>query len=196
MDVDIELRLEERCEDRVRVSFSLAPVRAGAAKVEGAEIRLVDAEGVELCPRALLPIAGRVTGPMSLMVELRTRGKLPVGARVVATAWSGRRQALATCPADPFVSLRDHLLGARIGMPEADEILLEPLAPELRARLACCLPWLDQPLRAVEVAGVLEAEVSHSAEDLASELGLDPEQADWLADLLDEDDPPELDDVG
>jgi hypothetical protein len=199
VDVDLELRLEERLADRVRVVVSLAPV-ARAARVEGATLQLVDAGGSELCPRTLLPVQGRVTGPMSLLVELRTCGALPRGARVVASAWTGRRQIAASCPADPYTTFRDHLVGAvaarpvpgftpeDLAMPDEDEVELLPLDPELRSMLPSALRWIDAPVRPTEVAGVLEApEEARSAADLASDLGLDAESAAWLEGLLDDD---------
>lgn len=199
MDVDLELRLEERQPDRVRVVVSLAPV-GRSARVEGATLRLVDTAGVELCPRTLLPVQGRVTGPMSLLVELRTCGALPPGARVLASAWTGRRQISATCPADPHTTLRDHLVGAApalpvpgfdpadLAMPDDDEVDLAPLDADVRAALPAVLRWVDDPVRTTDVAGVLEApEEARTAADLADALGLDAESAAWLEGLLDDD---------
>lgn len=185
MDVELDIELEERREDRVRVAFRLAPGVRGA-RVEGAALRLVDAAGRELCPRMLLPIAGRVSAPLDFTVELRTCGVLPEGARIVAVAWSGRSQAQATCPADPSMRLRDHLTGARLGVP-AGPGLLEPVDDDLRARLERRFPWIAQPLRPPEVAGVLEAPDERGAADVVDGLGLDDDCAAWLKDLLDED---------
>lgn len=186
MDVELQIELEERREDRVRVVFRLTP-GGRSSRVEGAAIRLVDAGGQELCPRTLLPIAGRVAAPMSLSVELRSCGLLPEGARIEATAWSGRSQAQATCPADPYLRLRDHLRGARVGLPD-DEVEIDEVSPELMDRLERRFPWLTQPLRPAEVAGVLEAADERTPEEVAEGLGLDADCAAWLKDLLDEDD--------
>ncbi len=188
MDIELHIELEERREDRVRVVFRLSPGSRGS-RVEGAALRLVDSQGGTLCPRTLLPIAGKVMSPLSLTVELRGCGPIPEGARILATAWNGKAQAQVTCPADPFLRLRDHLRGpAKSGPAPTDlDVSIEVLAPALEARLEGRFPWLQQPLRPAEVAGVLEVDGERTEADLATDFGLDEDCAAWLKDLLDDD---------
>lgn len=188
MQVDLELSLDERREDRVLVSLWLTP-QVPEAAVDSVSLQLVCPKGTELCPRTLLPLSGRVTGPVALSVELRGEQALPLGSQVVATAWVDGEPLRAHCPADPSTDLRGHLVGARLGMEavDADLVTLTPLDDAGRAHLEARWPWVAEPTAPPEVAGVLEAEEDPlSAEDLAADLGLDEEDAAWLRDLLDE----------
>lgn len=188
MEVELELTLDERREDRVLVSFWLTPHTASAA-VDSVTLQLVCPKGGELCPRTVLPLSGRLTGPVALSVELRGERPLPLGSQVVATAWIDGEPVKAHCPADPSTSLVMHLRGARLGLEEvdADLVTLRPLAEERLAALEARWPWVTQDLSPPEVVGVLEAEEPPpSAEDLAEAMGLDEETAAWLHELLEE----------
>ncbi|MCB9680678.1 MAG: hypothetical protein H6733_04330 [Alphaproteobacteria bacterium] len=186
MDIELELKLEDRQTDRVVVSFFLSPTD-GPASIDGAALQLVDVGGEELCPQVLLPVTGRVTGPMALSVEVRGSGPLPDGARVVAIAWCGPAQAQVSIPAQPARRLRDHLRGAVLGLPADDDVLLEPLTGEGRLRLERRFPWIAEPLRHVEGLAVLEAvDDTPTAEELKADLGIDDDCAAWLHELLGE----------
>jgi len=64
------------------------------------------------------------------------------------------------------------------------------LPPEERAILARDYPWIDEPRVPVALAEltVVDNEDSQTFDDLVDDLGLDAESADWLKDLLEEDD--------
>lgn len=187
MAVSVELDLVERQGDRVVVSLWLAPDGEEVTSLDGASVRLVDAAGEELCPRTQLPIAGGLHSTMALSVELRGSKPLPEGARVIALAWSQSETWEASCPADPYVRLADHMKGSCIGLPDAADVLLEPLSGSLRQRLESRWPWVAQSTRPAEVAGVIEAEAEPvTPDDIVDDLGLGEEDAAWLKDLLDE----------
>lgn len=186
MPVGLELRLDERCVDRVRVTLLITPSDEGSA-LDGAALQLVSSSGEERCPRLLLPFAGRLSGPLCTTVELRATGALGEGCRVIARAWSAGGEVELVVPADPAISLRDHLRGSRLGMPEADDILLEVPSEAALAALVGHLPWLTEAASEPEVAGVLEAPPEEpTAENLKAAFGLDDDCAKWLEGLLDE----------
>lgn len=187
MNANLELQLDERLDDRVVVSVSVAPVSDDGAHVDGAVLQLVGADGTELCPRTLLPISGAVDCTVAVSVELRASGSLPEGAEVRALAWDGADQVSATCPADPYIRLRDHMRGSRLGLPEPEDVFLETPSADALERLVARVPWVAQRTRPVEAAGVIEArEPEPSAEDLVGDLNLDEDCASWLKDLLEE----------
>ncbi|HMV67611.1 MAG TPA: hypothetical protein PKA64_12230 [Myxococcota bacterium] len=185
MSIDLELCLVERCRDRVRVRILLTPHATCGAVVDEAAVQLVDASGEALCPRLLLPIAGRLTGHVQTSFELRSTSALAEGSQVVASVWVDGAPQQVTIPADPFTRLLDHLQGSRFPAP-IDDALLEPLSPDERVRLERVFPWVLQPLRETEPAGVLDAAPAQTPADLASDLGLDEEDAAWLEELLEE----------
>jgi hypothetical protein len=188
MDLDLDLHLDERADDRVVVTLAVSPPCGCAALVDEATLQLVDAQGEELCPRHLLPLSGRIAGPVTLTAELRCLGAIPEGARVLASVWAGTTRLQCGCPADPYVDLRDHLKGSRLGLPPDDAVPLSELDAAGRARLEAVLPWVAQPMRRPEVDGVLEApEPVRTTEELQAELDLDADTASWLHDLLDQD---------
>lgn len=189
LKLSFELRLEERCGDRVVVSVLLAP-SDGKAVLDGVALQLFGRDGEPIGVRMLLPIAGELHHPMLSTLELKVEGEIPAGARVVGTAWRGAEQREATLPTDPFTELEVHLRARRRLGPVEGDLELERLTPEERARLARDFPWVDEP-RLPKAAGELTV-VEHEGEDLMDELvenlGLDEENAEWLKALLDEED--------
>jgi hypothetical protein len=187
MGVEVDLSLEERGDDRVRVIVTVAPRDPSGARVEGVAVQLVDTSDRELCPRVLLPVAGHLTGPLSMCVELRSTAPLAPGCRVVASAWAGDDASLATCPADPVACLAQHAAGT----PDADappcdleEVMLERLSDAELAALTLRLPFLNVAHHVRADASIIDGEAS--AADIISGLGLDPDAAAFLRDLLDE----------
>jgi hypothetical protein len=184
MALDVELCLVERSRDRVRVRLLLTPDADGVV-VEEAIVQLVDAAGEGICPQLLLPISGRLTGHVQTTVELRAPAALSEGTRVVASVWHEGQPQQTSIPADPFTRLLDYLQGSRLAGGDPEDVLLCPLSLEEERRLEEVFPWVRQPLRVPEVAGVIEATTSR-VEELAEELGLDEEGAAWLEELLEE----------
>lgn len=184
MGVELSLALEARGEDRVRVTLVIEPSDDGA-EVDGAALQLVK-DGEELCPRVLVPVRGALRGPVATTLELRANGDLPGGCRVVATAWWGDGQTQIACPADPFVTPVEHVRGQAASATSGDELPVRGLSDGERAHLAAWLPWVDDVIVPAEVAGVIEVDEPATADDLAEELGLEGEDADWLRELLDD----------
>ena len=190
MDVELELRIHERRDDRVVVALRVVPTGDVPVTVDGAALHVVDAAGDEVCPQVLLPVSGALSGPVDLTVELRATRSLPVGCRVVGLAWSGCDQSTSSCPADPDVSLFEFLRGARHRIPAEDAVELFTLDDEQRVRLEATWPWLVRPIRAADDQAFLEAgTLDDDVDALAEDLGLDDDSAEWLHDLLHEADP-------
>jgi hypothetical protein len=186
--VGLELKLDGRGADRVTVSLQLSPLDEGPAALDGAALQLLAPDGEELCPRMLLPISGALTTTLTTTIELRSTRKLPMGCEVVATAWLGPDVVTERCPADPFTTLRDHVRGSRISLPDPDDVELDVAEPGELAALIARMPWIQQPLRAPEPTAVIEMQEEPSVADLQEDFGLEAEEAEWLKDLLDEPD--------
>ena len=187
MDLDFRLSLDERLPDRVRVSVSLRPRGELAAVVQGVSVELVGEQGERLSHQLRLPIAGSVAQPMRTTVEVRALQPLPMGARVVATAWSAEEQWEASCPADPGTQLEAHVRGLNALGSDNDEVF-EPLLCGERARLWAVIPWLKPcqppPLKVVET----ETVGPEAVRAFCNNLGLDDEDSEWLEDLLNDPD--------
>lgn len=191
LSLDFELRLEDRCGDRVVVSVLLAPT-GGPVRIDGVALQLHTRTGETLGVRMLLPISGELHQPMLSTLELRA-DEVPLGSRVVGTAWYGSEQREAVVPTDPSTGLEVHLRArTRVLSDEGDRVLERP-TPAERARLARDYPWIDEPRVPVAVAElqVVENEEpvddEQALDDLVDELGLDEESSDWLKELLAED---------
>lgn len=190
MDVELELQLRERQDDRVIVALRLVPGPELPAMVDGASLHVVDASGDEVCPQVLLPVSGPLSGPVDLSVELRATRKLPAGCTVVGLVWCGCDQATGTCPADPDVTLFEFLRGSRHHVPAEDAVELFTLDEVQRERLEATWPWLTRPVRAPDDQALLEANtLDEDVDAFAEDLGLDEDSAEWLHDLLHEADP-------
>lgn len=186
--VTFELRLEERRADRVFVSVLLAPADPGAS-LDGVSVQLFQRDGEAVSPRLLLPISGVLAQPMITTVELRAEGGvLPGGSRVVGTAWNAVASVEASCPTDMWTELGSHVRGTRtVAAAPCGELRLLDL--QERARLACIFPWMTRtaPLRTDDV---LEPEDTQEEEvdAFCAEYGLGEEEAEFLKELLAEDD--------
>jgi hypothetical protein len=188
MHLDIELCLQSRQPDRVVVRLKLVPQADEGVQVDGAAVDLLSREGDALCPRVLLPFAGLLRAPITTTVELRGRTSVEDGAQVVAVAWCGTEQVQSSLPTDPFVDLREHLRAGGVPSIDPAEVFLQPLEPDELELLRARLPWIDEPLFKADAVGVIEAEDPGEIDELARDLGLDDESAEWLKELLDEDD--------
>jgi hypothetical protein len=121
---------------------------------------------------------------------------IPLGSKVVGTAWHGAEQREAILPTDPFTELEVHMRARRrIVPPERDSVELEHLIPEERAIVAKDFPWVDEPRLPVAVAELTVVDNDEPVDDaeyfdeLVENLGLDAESSEWLRELLDEDEP-------
>jgi hypothetical protein len=189
LPIGLEIKLQERQNDRVLVSLRLAPGADGSADIDGAALELMAPSGEEVCPRILLPIRGCLTSPVTTTIELRANMTLPPGCRVIATAWLEQEVIQATCPADPFTNLHDHVRGSRIGLPDPLDVELDVPTPQEVRALASAMPWTQQALRAAQPTTVIEMQPDRDLDDMAQDLGLDEEGAAWLKDLMDEPNP-------
>jgi hypothetical protein len=182
-----EIRLEERCSDRVVVSVLLAPTE-GSATLDGVALQLVNRRGDALGSRVLLPIAGTLHQAMLSTVELRAPDDVPLGARVVGTAWLGTEQREAAIPTEPFTEFEVHVRARKRLGPLAGPLELEALLPEERAIVARYYPWIDEP-RISEAVGELTVVESEDEDPIegVDNLGLDDDNAEWLEELLTED---------
>ena len=190
--LDFQLRVEERGEDRVVVSVLLAP-NDPVTQIDGVSLQIHSKTGDPMSARMLLPISGALHQPMRSTLTLHAEGPIPLGCRVVGTAWRGSDQREASIPTDPFTELEVHMRARRRILPTEIPEVLERLLPEDRQRIAADFPWIDEPRIPPEVAGALtvvdnEASPEDSLDELADDLGLDEEVSDWLRDLLEEDD--------
>ena len=185
-----DLRLEERQSDRVFVSAVLAPTTPEGTAVDGVSVQMVDRAGEPLGARLVLPLSGALVQPLITTVEVRSRGAIPVGARVIGTVWRGSEQAEAMCPCDPGTQLQVHMLGRRTIPIPIDDGELRTLDPEERDVLGGVMPWLNEPIvRKVEDSNVLESpppEPEDLVDEVAEQYDLDPADAEFLKELLGE----------
>lgn len=190
MDVDLQLELRGATGDRVEVTLRLAPDPEGArVELDGVAAHLESAAGDPLCARMLLPIAGALTGPLALEVELRAdRPPMPEGARIVVGAWRGPEAWSVTAPAHPGVGLPQYVRAVGWSLSEAEDTLLEVLDAEERQALAIRHPWIEAVIREPDGSRILEAADEPDVDELQESLGLGAEDAAWLKDLLDEED--------
>ena len=193
--LDFELRLEERCADRVVVSVLLAPRGDVAVHIDGVALHLERRDGERIGTERVLPISGDLRHPMLSTLELKLdEGELPTGSRVVGIAWDGAEQNEALLPTDPYTELEVHLRARRRIRPEdeGETCELQKLSYRERARLARDHPWINEPRlpRAAPALTVVDheemAEPANEIDDLIDDLGLDADASDWLKDLLSE----------
>lgn len=187
VEVTFELRLEERCNDRVYAAVLLAPTGSAVA-IEGVSVQIFHRNGDAAGPRLLLPIAGTLTQPIVTSLELRAHdGVLPSGSVVIGNVWSADGHLQATCPTDMWTELETHVRGTRVVRVEAGGEL-RPLRPVERVRLAAVFPWLAKPA-VVPFDGVLEPEEAEDEDldSLCEEYGLCGDDAEFLKELLTED---------
>ncbi len=187
MDVSLDIRLLGRDADRVTCEITVTPT-SSRALLDGAAVQLVDMAGGALGARSLLPLSGRLRGPVAMQVELRSEGDLPADALVVVAAWTGRDGVRLQVPARPPPTLHDFVRGSRA--PQGVD--LSPVLaadPALIARVETAFPWVTSPIRSGDAVAVLEGRESPpSASDLAETFDLHEDEASWLRDLLAEDD--------
>jgi len=191
--LDFELRLEERCADRVVVSVLLAPRGEESVHIDGVALHLERRDGERIGAERVLPISGSLRHPMLSTIELKLEdGQLPTGSRVVGIAWNGAEQNEALLPTDPYTELEAHLRARRrISLADGIESSeLQRLSAPERARLAQDHPWINEP-RLTRDAPALTVvdhdETTDSAEGIdgiVDDLGLDADSSEWLKDLL------------
>ena len=189
--ISLALRLDERRPDRVFVSVILAP-RDPDASVGGVSVQMFSRSGQSLGARLLLPIAGQLSQTMRSSVELRTLDALPPGARVVATAWWSGGQLEATCPTDPGTELGSHMRGESPVTP-SDSDILQSLDATERERIAALFPWVNEPMLPPDQPAAYfepapEDDTDSYVDELADHYELDDESAEWLKELMSEDD--------
>ncbi len=183
MSVSLQLRLDERQDDRVFVSVTLDP--DGIIQIEGVALELHCRQKHALSPRLLLPVAGQLTGSLTTQVELRAARSIPQGAVVVATVWVGDQQFSAMVPTDPCTGMEGHVRGCPRVSVVPDDRDLASLSDEQVSALRGAMPWIGQPVIQDDDDddAIDDAEMDH----LCAELGLDGECAEWLRDLMAED---------
>jgi hypothetical protein len=188
VSVDLAIRLLERHSDRVIVAVILDPCR-GPTCVDGVGVELFSRARDSLSHRVLLPISGTLTQPMSVQVELRAHGALPVGAYVQGQCWQGCEAVCAVCPADPSTELEAHVRGrhpvacARRAPESAFDADLEGLSRDERRTLVAAFPWLEAP-QTVDDGCVPCLDAIDDFAELSEELGLDEAEAAMLREIL------------
>lgn len=186
LELNFEVLVEERAEDRVFVSVCLEP-RGGEFHIESVALQLFSPTREAISPRMMLPIAGALSGPVLTRVELRSKGPIPVGSSVVATAWDTVEQHTATCPTDVLSEFGAHLIGSRLVTPAESDAEFRSLDDEEREALAKSLPWMRPETLSTVQENIQEPlEDPDYADRVAEDLGLDEEAADWLKELLNE----------
>lgn len=177
-----EVALVERQADRVVAVVHLEP-EGEPVHVEGVAVELLDRGRERLSARVLLPISGELAQPLAVRVELRASDQIPVGAFIESTAWWDGEQQRVTCPTDRSTELEAHVRGrGAIPIPLGEGEFLS-LTPSQRRRLARRFPWV---LTADEedIARVGSSTPTAVVDDAMETLGLDREEAEWLKELL------------
>ncbi len=182
MALQLDVQLLRREPDRVEVEVTLAP-RSSALPLGGLTLQLLCPQRSALGPRMQLPVSGLLQGALSTRIELRALTPIPEGSSVLATAWWEEGQLEATCSADRYTDLQDHLAGPRARLPGVDDVHLEVVGASGRLALLGRFPWLTR----AEPPEVLDDDGPTTCEDIADDLGLDEDCAAWLKTLLDED---------
>lgn len=189
---DLDLRVVDRELDRVQVTLRIAP-STGPAPLEGVSIELTDADGAQLSPRLQLPLSGELSTPVATVVELRTHtGKpLPRDAQVLAKAWHGAEEVRHHCPAERCRGLETHVAGAAACFMLSERELAFPLDEDEARALLKRHPWIRNLRAAFQKDHGPEAlpiDPEPNSQQIADELGLEGEEAEWLKELLDCDD--------
>lgn len=191
MPLSLQLRVDERLDDRIHVSVALAPEDA-PHHIDGAAVELITWQGERLSHRVMLPISGTIGGPIATRVELRCMDAIPYGAMVRGTAWWGSEQLEVTISAELFTGLESHARGTpHIAL--ADALTLDSLTAVEREALGTHFPWTHDfkrpgsPPEDDEPNILDETTEEERIDDFCDELGLDAESAEWLRELLDED---------
>lgn len=190
LNLDFELRLDERANDQVVVSVALAP-RNEPVMIDGVALQWSTADGEPVSARMLLPIAGTVAQPMVSTVVLTAFRAIEPGCRVVATAWFGTSQRESSIPTDPFTELEVHVRGQKLIDTNEGDREPQRLSEAERVRFARTFPWVNDP-RLPRVAGKLAVvdstpTTSEVVDEVAEDFELDEESAAWLKELLSED---------
>ena len=184
---DVELRLESRETKAVIVSVLLTPAEGGAT-LSGCELELQTAEAEPLGPRLVLPIAGELTAPMRSTVQLRASSEIPRGSRVFATAWDASEVLEFWIPADPRTALWTHLKAGNHPSFGTCDVQLADLTADEQAQLANHFQWIAN-LRRPQVLDAYKTDLGDAFEGMVADLGLDAEAAEWLREIIGDDEP-------
>lgn len=193
------LELDERQADRVFVTVCLAPpldAEGGVVDVQGVALELRTRAGEALGPRLLLPVAGVLTGPITLSTEVRSRTDLPRGSRVHGLVWWEGGQVETASPTDPGTALESFARGGGSALTPLDPDDLPVALTETEwQRLSRAFPWMRNFRRDGEHVEdrILEEQPEDLADDIADCYGLCDEDRDLLQELLGEDDLDDLD---
>ena len=185
------MRLQDRETDRVFLEVVLRP-NGGPISLDGVAVEWCTRDREPLSPRHLLPISGTLAGPLSTTVELRCHRTVPNESVVVGTAWWGKNQREFICPADPETELESHVKGTRLvlPLPEKTHEMYNLSRSEWRA-IVSVFPWVkgrrtpDEDLEETE-----EIDTTALMDEITADYGLDEDSAQWLKELLFEDEGP------
>ena len=138
----------------------------------------------------MLPLSGIIAQPLITTVEVRGRGEIPPASRVVGAVWAGSDQLDAACPCDPGTQLEVHMRGKRVvALPEGP-LDLRSLDAEERALLGRFMPWVNEPAPVADGPPAVVEEpppdTDEVVDEVAEQFDLDPEDAAFLKELLDE----------
>jgi hypothetical protein len=134
----------------------------------------------------LLPICGCLGSPVVTRVELKSSTPIPVDGQVVAVAWWGREQVEVRCPSEVGTTLEAHMRGHR-QLPLGEEVELARLPADERDVFVRRMPWLAEPMVPPDARGIETLETEATPDEICQELGLEGEDAEWLKDLLADD---------
>jgi hypothetical protein len=188
--VRLSLQIEELCEDRVRLIVSLRP-ECDDADIEGVAVELVGCGGEAIGARLMLPLSGRLHGPMSLKTELRATHDLGRGCRIRGIVWHAGGKVEASCPCEPSTSLETYMLGGRVCMrPYSHLDIPSTLSTDERTHLVHGFPWIETygERRRSKPVRVIEEQPDDLVDDITSCYGLCPEDAAFIKELFEDED--------
>lgn len=187
MGLHIDLHLDERHEERVAVTVYVSPT-ADTSRVEGLIVELRTGDGERLGPKLCLPVAGELTGPLSTHAVVHADRPIPKFSEVVATAWADKELTQLRVPAELSTALEAHVRGQVLSLRGTPQP--EALTPLEAARLEEWMPWISEPPRRQQtqleplLARAEHADEVDPVDEIAADLGLDEENAEWLKELL------------
>jgi len=187
MQLELRTAVTHCDEEQVHIGVYLCTEEALALR--GLSARLSAADGRPISPKTVLMTDAALTaGSHKLCGSITCEGPVPEGARVVVKAWNDGHVQRVASPATPAPALRRHVCEATQHC-TPEQVELRAMSAGEAERLTARFPWLAEPLRADPVqedALTIEMKLDQGECPFKDEFDLDDDTADWLQNLLDE----------